>query len=128
MEGFCTRCGDCCQGINLANRMTKAEFINEFMEREFDDDAVRLDLGSAELVIDHWHPLEDDEQRFNCDLFDMETRLCTNPDRPRICAGFPWYGDTPDSTDGTPFNNFKRCGFWYDVAPENRPKNILPVV
>lgn len=121
MEGFCTRCGDCCEGISLASAMTKDEFINKCIE-------VEVDPGTAELVIDHWEPLEEDPTRFNCNYFDSKKRLCTHPNRPYICTGFPWYGREPENEVPLSPEKSKRCGFWLDTPEENRPKNFLPVV
>lgn len=125
MEGFCTRCGDCCQNINLQSDMTKDQFINYMCKLMVEDRY--LDDGSAELVVDHWTPQAEDPRLFDCNFFDSDNRLCTHPNRPAICTGFPWYGGEP-SDEYVPFQTHKRCGFWYDVDPDKRPNNILPVV
>lgn len=50
---------------------------------------------------------------YSCDLFDPETRKCTDyRNRPPICAGYPWYGDLPDPSKAMPHE----CGYGVDIG------------
>lgn len=130
MDGFCTRCGDCCERVGV--QYTKEEAA-EKLEEYYEHDPDNFNVASLELVRDHWEYLDgsDGNHFYSCNFLDRETRLCTNDNRPYICRGFPWYGDEPEERPlalGSDNGAYKRCGYWLDVPEQSRPKNFLPVI
>jgi Fe-S-cluster containining protein len=80
-----------------------------------------MDGPSAPFAREHWHEIPDHPDlapglvcAVRCDAFDQDTRTCTAyEDRPPICSGFPWYGETPSREH--PLHPV--CSYTADVRP-----------
>lgn len=107
----CGRCGDCCENIPCS-----FDLATVYVAR---DKHMQQDL---DFIREHWHPMYEVEdhtkQRFSCDAFDTDTRLCTaHEDRPPVCRDYPWYGREPDGRYIP-----ARCSFNADY------RTMLPIV
>lgn len=50
---------------------------------------------------------------YRCDLYDPETRRCTDfENRPPMCRGYPWFDDPPDKRKNLP----PTCSFREDIG------------
>lgn len=120
-EGECNRCGDCCTAIALSSGVLAR--VGEFSETPDprDDETWRSwwtnwsDVQRAE-AIDWWlnaqtvagHWRSNGDGSFRCDHFDNGSCRIYQ-DRPPVCSGYPWYGETP--TDDRASRLSGRCSF-----------------
>lgn len=133
----CSRCGDCCERIWLAedalwriaeraplSREDVNSDVEYWMARGDEAAALRVRANhlDASFIARHWTVVEEAEggAYHSCDRFDRETRLCTAHDeRPPICQGYPWYGHDPQSVvDERGIFLSPRCSFLEDVKVE----------
>lgn len=131
----CSKCGDCCEIIHLADGSygRALRWHNAGRAQPWAD---------AAFILDHWIPVPRDwaasinpdfvwpgrvyaAEYYLCDAWDAETRLCTaHESRPPVCQDFPWYS-TPQDTTSYHIESWKRCAFWADV-PGGNPWRTLP--
>jgi Fe-S-cluster containining protein len=105
IKGHCIGCGMCCRAITLA--YTKKDIRKVWPE----------DKGTSKwFVLKNWHRISRDQALkenpnvvnmekqigwywYTCSMFDRETNKCKVHDsKPRICKGYPWYGNEPNDT------------------------------
>lgn len=61
---------------------------------------------------------------YSCDRYDAAARRCTDyANRPSMCRGFPWNGDTPDATKALPAECSFRADIGQPVAAPTRRKS-----
>lgn len=130
MEGYCNRCGKCCEAITLW--LSPDELQNHNHDSAQPDDE-STDRGWARK---HFHPIsreeafkrnplhravaesghesfqEDKVNFYECDAYDKSTHRCTAHDRrPRTCRLYP-YGDN-NSSDWVPYS--ATCDYAHDL-------------
>lgn len=151
---LCNMCGDCCKVIATQKPLrhyrdvvqgyaqwvaywdSGGEGLPEGWEPS-DPQLARTLFATSSFVVEHWHRITKREAwdrlppmggypghyYYTCDMWDEDTKLCTAGEgRPPICGGFPWYGEP--TGDRALHPAFRRCSFWADVKPENRPATI----
>ena len=120
---LCNQCGACCRVLTLEQSPEELKATA----------AVTSVLGipsDAIFAAQHWHPLTreaamqrnsfytsrlpSDAHLYSCDQLGADGRCMAYDDRPLVCRGYPWYGETPrDMTLADP-----DCGYRYDIVTE----------
>jgi Fe-S-cluster containining protein len=104
----CARCGSCCVFIGWGmGDPQAAQKLAPQVERE------KADPGDAAFIADHWRYCPGVGYWW-CSLFDFETNLCGihHLAKPRVCSGYPWYGEVPRQSH----NLNEGCAYRADVA------------
>jgi Fe-S-cluster containining protein len=143
MNGYCNRCGKCCEAIRLV------DFSPEYLHNGAQN--IRLKAENGEKLEDwerdylfldeHWHPITEDEaflrnpmlrmqkeyglvnrkdlSYYSCDMYDAKSHLCMAHDkRPTVCSGYPYYGREAPSEYFTWYS--PTCGYIADSTPGER--------
>lgn len=151
---LCNCCGDCCKVIATLKPLRHykdvaksygpwvaywdggGDGLPDGWEPE-DAERARTIHATASFVAAHWHRITKREAwdrlppmggypghfYYICDQWDEDTKLCkAGDDRPPICKDFPWYGQPVG--DQRLNVALRRCAYWADVKPENRPPTI----
>lgn len=124
----CARCGACCENIWLS-RQHRGQIEAAIARDDFESAGPEAHPNSS-FILEHWTEVErteDGESRYVCDAYDPDRRLCTaHADRPPVCSQFPWYGRQAGDLAGAVIN--KRCSYWLDVPPAERPPGARPLI
>lgn len=133
----CNGCGACCHPFQMIHSPTSITLGREIL---FDGSLGRL-IAADQLAFarEHLEPIRRGDGRrmvaswsggysevivngdvrlipsfyYRCDLYDPETRRCTDYDRrPSVCRDYPWYGAPPDPNKQLP----PTCSFNDDVG------------
>lgn len=151
MSVGCARCGECCEDIYLFASIDLKPWTTEALngvpdpatdegwahwrEHGWSDDQRPLAMrrwnpdgsmrADADFITAHWHPAGDD--RWSCDAFDPQTRLCTaHENRPPVCRQYPWYGSEPDTEHAERLG--LQCSYLADLPPGQRPEGARPLI
>jgi len=120
---WCNQCGACCRVLTLEQSPEEVQAMA----------AVTSVLGipsDMRFAAQHWHSLTRAEamQRnpfyvsrlpttahlYSCDQLGADGRCMAYEERPLVCRGYPWYGETPRDMELPD----RDCGYRYDVVSE----------
>ncbi len=124
----CARCGDCCESIAITS--TTGDITAKLAHPRLAGGVAR----EAAFIARNMTPTGEVmrvgnqvRQVWTCGKFDPVERICTAHDeRPRMCSGYPWYGNEPGPD--RIMEKETRCSFWLDVPAADRPAGVRPLI
>lgn len=121
---LCNQCGACCRVLTLEQSPEEVQATA----------AVTSVLGiPSDMVFaaKHWHPLTRaealqrnpfytsrlpaDAHLYACDQLGADGRCMAYAERPLVCRGYPWYGQSPRDMELPDVD----CGYRYDIVMEH---------
>lgn len=131
----CNSCGACCHPFTMVYSpfdLVRLGGTLDAGERRFYEDHLtpmrRADgrrmawwnSGWSEMIIDG-HPQLIAAHYYKCDRYDPVAKRCTDyENRPDVCRGFPWYGQSPDPRKILP----PTCSFNADIGRPVAPLDV----
>ena len=120
MEGFCNRCGKCCESIGVR------EDAHYFLWHRIIEASEGKEEGDSAFISKHWR--QGPDGYYTCAKYDRSRNLCgAHDDRPDVCSDYPWYGREPKPMES--MNS--QCSYLWDFPVAERPKGskpLLPIV
>lgn len=81
----------------------------------------------VDFMLEHWTPVEGRTDRYSCDQFDAQARMCrAQQAKPPVCRDYPWYlaEPAPERAAALP----PQCSYLLDVPPDLRPDGARPLI